>query len=129
MKNIDIESLLRLKRNEMPSEAFWDSFDAQLSLRLAQEMAPHSRICWTKKCIDWLYQFLPVSATCTVSLLLFFCFFNTTPKMRYVELNNPNSISECRDLALEWNLSTEGLEKNIIQKKMVASSEPTCFSF
>ena len=129
MEKFELESLLKLKRNEMPTEAFWDSFDSRLQTRLAQESMPKARISWLEHCLSWLCRSPLISATCALPLLIAVLFFNAKKQPRYVAMSEPISINESQISVLAADLSVLGLEKNVIQKKMVASNATNCFSF
>lgn len=129
MEKFELESLLKLKRNEMPTEAFWDSFNSRLNAQLAQESMPKAHISWLKHYLNWLYRSPLISATCALSLLLAVHFFNAKSQFRYIAINEPISINESQIAVLAADLSVIGLEKNVIQKKMVASNATNCFSF
>ncbi len=129
MEKIELESLLKLKRNEMPTDAFWDSFDANLSLRLAQEPMPKARVSWFNYCWNWFYRSPLVSAACALTLLFSIHFLAPKPTMRYTAINNSVSVKECQKSILIGDLAKFGLEKNVIQKKMIASVASNCFSF
>ena len=129
MEKFDIHSLLQLKRNEMPTEAFWDNFDAQLRLRLDREFMPKVRVYWLNRCLNWLQRSPLVSATCALALLLSCVLLNEKPQSRYVAINDPVSVTECQKSVLSGDLSNLGLKKDVIQKKMVASVATNCFSF
>ena len=129
MEKFDLHSLLQLKRNEMPTEAFWDSFDAELRLRLEKESAAKVQVSWLVHCLNWLKHSPLVSATCALALLLGSVLLNGKPQMRYVAINDSVSVSECQKSVLMSNLVDAGLKKDVIQKKMVASMAPKCFSF
>ena len=129
MEKFDIHSLLQLKRNEMPTEAFWDNFDAQLRLRLEKESVLEVRIPWLVRCLNWLQRSPLVSATCALALLLSCVLLNEKPQARYVAINDPVFITECQKSVLNGDLLSSGLKKDVIQKKMVASVATNCFSF
>ena len=129
MEKFDLHSLLQLKRDEMPTEAFWNHFDAKLRLRLEKESISAVRISWLDRCLSWLQHSPFVSATCALALLLGSFLLNEKPQARYVAINDPVSIKECQKSILMGDLMNVGLRKDVIQKKMVASVATKCFSF
>lgn len=129
MEKFDLQSLLQLKRNEMPTEAFWDNFDAELHARLKKEVIPSIKVPWWEVCLRWLQHSPFVSATCVLSILLGSALLNHKPQARYVAINDSISITECQKSILVGDLMDAGLKKDVIQKKMVASIAPKCFSF
>lgn len=124
-QDLKLGALLRLKRYEMPTEAFWTAFDADLRTKL--DLVPAQKKCsWFTQWVGVLYRFSPLSVACTVMLLLVLN-FSSTNKARYDVVAQPVSMSECRNSVLK--ATSDILAKSVIQKKMVASASTNCFSF
>ena len=129
MQKFDVASLIRLKRNEMPSEAFWDDFDRQLQLRLSQEVIVKKSMGW-RSIMHYVYRFSPLAVGCALMILCASTFMKGTGTSRYVALSNPNSIKECSYSVLNSSENVDAsLMKIVIPKKIVASNVPNCFSF
>ncbi len=129
VQKIDVESLIRLKRNEMPNEAFWDEFDHQLQLRLANEMVVAKDTVWNRLSY-WIRRFVPLASGCALAVLLIISFVKPSGMSRYVVLSNPASVEECSRSVLTSSFYEDGVPmKSVIQKKMIASNVANCFSF
>lgn len=128
MEDFKLSTLLQWKRNEMPTEAFWTDFDAQLQQRLAAEtmVAVPS---WKAFAHRLVLRWAPLGVACALALSFS---FDSTMKtsQRFVALHMPKSIEQCsthyQDLGRDHSFIPG---KNIIEKKNVASIAPRCFSF
>ena len=124
-QDLKLGALLKLKRYEMPTEAFWMAFDADLRTKL--DLTPAQKKCsWFTQWVSALYRFSPLTVACTVMLLLAVN-FSSNSKERYDVVSQPVSLNECRSSVLK--ATSNVLAKSVIQKKMVASATTNCFSF
>ena len=124
-QDLKLGALLKLKRYEMPTEAFWTAFDADLRTKL--DLVPtQKKHSWFTQCIGALYRFSPLTVACTVMLLLALN-FSSSNRERYDVVSQPVSLNECRNSVLK--ATSNILAKSVIQKKMVASTTTNCFSF
>ena len=124
-QDLKLGALLKLKRYEMPTEAFWAAFDAGLRTKL--DLTPvQKRSSWFTQCVGFLYRFSPLTVACAVMLLLGLS-FSSNNRERYDVVSQPVSLNECRSSVLK--ATSNILAKSVIQKKMVASAAPNCFSF
>ncbi len=125
-QDLKLGALLKLKRYEMPTEDFWTTFDAELKTRL--DLTPTSqKRSWFSQIFGILYRFSPLTAACTIMLLLALNFSSNTRKERYDAVAYPVSLTECRSSILKT--TSDILNRSVIQKKMVASTSTNCFSF
>ena len=124
-QDLKLGALLKLKRYEMPTEAFWTMFDTDLRTKL--DLVPaQKKSSWFAQWMGALYRFSPLTAACTVMLLLALN-LSSSNKARYDVVSQPVSLNECRSSVLK---ATSGvLAKSVIQKKIVATTTPNCFSF
>jgi hypothetical protein len=124
-QDLKLGALLKLKRYEMPTEAFWTAFDADLRTKL--DLTPIQKKCsWFSQWVGILYRFSPLTVACTVMVLLGLS-FSSNNRERYNVISQPVSLNECRSSVLKS--TSNALAKSVIQKKMVASAAPNCFSF
>ena len=115
----NLEELLQLKRAEEPTEAFWNQFDAQLQARLEQESVPVFSTLRVVFALLWK-QWRPITAYCCLK----------DNSQRFVAFQPITSIESCQSLRLQANDDAPVLStKNVISKKMIASTAPNCFSF
>lgn len=129
VQKFDVTSLIRLKRNEMPSEDFWDNFDHQLQLKLSQEVVVR-KSAWWHWIMRYVYRFSPLTVGCALMVFCASVFVKNSVTPRYVALSNPVSIKECSRSILNSSENGESfLMKIVIPKKMVASNVSNCFSF
>lgn len=125
-QDLKLGALLRLKRYEVPTEAFWTAFDANLRTKL--DLVPaQKKYSWFTQFIGALYRFSPLTVACTVMFLLALNFSSDIRKERYEVVSQPVSLNECRSSVLKT--TSDVLAKSVIQKKMVASATTNCFSF
>lgn len=125
-QDLRLGALLKLKRYEMPTEAFWTAFDANLRTKL--DLTPiQKKHAWFTQFVGALYRFSPLTVACTVMLLLALNFSTGINKERYDVVSQPVSLNECRSSVLK--ATSDILAKSVIQKKMVASTATNCFSF
>lgn len=124
-QDLKLGALLRLKRYEMPTEAFWTVFDTGLRTKLDLIPVQKKSSLFTR-CVGVLYRFSPLTVACTVMLLLGLS-FSSNNRERYDVVSQPVSLNECRSSVLKT--TSDVLAKSVIQKKMVASAAPNCFSF
>ena len=125
-QDLKLGALLRLKRYEMPTEDFWTAFDANLRTKL-DLTATTKKEFWFSRFVGALYRFSPLTVACTVMFLLALNFSSDIRKERYEVVSQPVSLNECRSSVLKT--TSDILAKSVIQKKMVASAAPNCFSF
>ena len=125
-QDLKLGALLRLKRYEMPTEAFWTAFDANLRTKLDLTPASKKR-SWFTQFVGALYRFSPLTVACTVMFLLALNFSSDFRKERYDVVSQTVSSNECRNSVLK--ATSDILAKSVIQKKMVASAATNCFSF
>ena len=124
-QDLKLGALLKLKRYEMPSEAFWTTFDTDLRTRL--DLTPIQKKCsWFTQFVAALYRFSPLTVTCVV-MFLFALNLSSNNRERYNVVTQPMSLNECRSSILKTTSNL--LAKSVIQKKMVASTASNCFSF
>lgn len=125
-QDLKLGALLRLKRYEMPTEAFWTTFDANLRTKL--DLTPTSKkSSWFTQFVGVLYRFSPLTVACTVMFLLALNFSSDFRKERYDVVSQTVASNECRSSVLKS--TSDILAKSVIQKKMVASTATNCFSF
>ena len=129
IKRTSLEILLSLKRNEMPSEGFWDTFDQQLAARLEKCAVPEKLNLW-QRFLVLLQPLKPAMAACLFVLLFVVGKFSSTEPKRFEAVLATNSIQSCQLSTLSNTVSDSRLPlKNVIQKKNVASMATNCFSF
>lgn len=66
-KPIEVEDLLRLKRSEMPDEAFWESFGEKLNQRMVHEAVKKYRPSFKsiiRYCFSKTLAWTPMAAAC-----------------------------------------------------------------
>ncbi len=124
-----LKELLQLKRAEEPKELFWEKFDEALYLRLSQE--PAIKVYSLKEIIARLWkQYLPISATCTLTIVLSLSFLSKNIMPRFVAFQPIKSVEACYQSRLQANdIASIISPQNVIKKKMIASATPKCFSF
>lgn len=125
-QDLNLEALLKLKRYEMPTEAFWTTFGSNLRTKL--DLVPvQKKNFWFTQFTHALCRFSPLTAACTVMLVLALHFSSDIRKERYDVVAQPVSSNECRSSILR--ATSDILTKSVIQKKIVATTATNCFSF
>lgn len=125
-RDLNLEALLKLKRYEMPTETFWTTFDSNLRTKLDLTSAQKRR-SWFTQFTHALCRFSPLTAACTVMLVLALHFSSDARRERYDVVTQPVSLNECRSSILK--ATSDILTKSVIQKKIVATTATNCFSF
>lgn len=127
----DLDTLLQLKRLEMPTERFWDEFDARLQAHLEQEKMPTVTVPWAGIVLKYMRRLTPAFVC---SLLGVICMLNFSPsnvaEQRYSVIPVVHNMNECSRSVLKTSDVTGVVPvKNILHKKIVASNVRNCFSF
>lgn len=126
-KEFNLSQLLQLKRYEMPTEAFWDEFDARLQQQLASvSPAPISPI---HNLVVWMRRLFPVTAICMVMIGMLYALGVQHP--RFISLNQPNMLASCFYLSVDQvpTLNDKGIDNLLCSQKKVASLTANGFHF